>query len=103
MVDFETGSEKLVVDLNYFFEQFGARCTYNMLQASLGDFDGFLEACSEDVVVLAHCHHWKCKVVDSKMGELIYANAGTWIDIVKEVRALTTGQGLWLGIAPYFP
>ena len=69
-----------------FADQFGASRAFGMLKAALGDFDEFVQECAEDVVVLAHCHHWRCKMVDSRMGKLIYVNTGTWIDPVEEVR-----------------
>ena len=75
-------------------EQFGASRAYSMLQASLGDFDDFLKECAEDVVVLAHSHHWKGKFVNGKVGKLIYVNTGTWIDYVEEVRQEYQTTGL---------
>ena len=51
----------------------------------MGTFEDFLRQCSEDVAVLGHTHTWDSCVLTKENEEMIYVNAGTWIDYKEEV------------------
>lgn len=51
----------------------------------MGFYDDILQKMDEDIVVLGHTHVFKNSVCHSEIGEAIYANSGTWVDIATEV------------------
>ena len=59
-----------------------------MLKSSVKYLSYYVKQCHEDVVVMGHIHKRFLQKIQSKGGETIYANAGTWIDLSSHVSRL---------------